>query len=244
MGRFRPDGWKEKGAEMSLRARWGTFVSPLFSVFMMAFASASCTQDGDPLQDIAEPVTVPSSFKDSLVTNVASPTALAFLPDGRLLITSQKGPVRVFKNGALLDAPAINLTSSICTNSERGVLGVAVDPDFNNNKFVYLYYTFNRNNSCANNNASSGPVNRVSRFTYNTSNDTMGSEKVLLDNLLSLGGNHNGGDIHFGGDGKLYISVGDSGCQLNDSSKCGGGNQNAKWKSIASGKMLRINSPV
>jgi len=201
---------------------------------------ATACQESESSQPTLQAITLPNQFTDSLVASVNSPTALAFTPDSRLLITSQRGPVRVVKNGSLLSASAIDLSSKICTNSERGVLGVAVDPDFNSNKFVYLYYTFKKNGNCNTNDASNGPVNRVSRFTYNTGNDTLGGETVLLDNILSLGGNHNGGDIHFGADSNLYISVGDSGCQLDDGSACGGGNRNAASKSILSGKMLRI----
>jgi PKD repeat protein len=104
---------------------------------------------------------------------------------------------------------------------------------------VFLYYTFKRGN-CNTNDPTNGPRNRVSRFVYNPSNDTLGNETVIVDNILSLGGNHNGGDIHFGADGFLYISVGDSGCQLNNSSACGGGNTNAKNKNIVNGKILRV----
>jgi glucose/arabinose dehydrogenase len=208
---------------------------------MLALCVPSCDGPGGT-QEYVEPITLPNQFVDGLVTKVTNPTALAFVPDGRLLITSQNGTVRVFKNGSLLSGPAIDLTSKICNNSERGVLGVAIDPDFASNKFVFLYYTFKKNGNCNTNDAANGPVNRVSRFTYNLNNDTMGGEQVLLDNILSLGGNHNAGDIHFGADGKLYISVGDSGCQLNNGSACGGGNKNATSKSILNGKMLRINN--
>src|SRR5688500_12242308 len=88
--------------------------------------------------------TPPADFSDTLVTNLASPTALAFTPDGRLLITQQIGQLRVYQGDALLAAPALNLAvgDKICTNSERGMLGVAVDPNFATNHFIYLYYTF------------------------------------------------------------------------------------------------------
>jgi glucose/arabinose dehydrogenase len=220
---------------MSRRALRSMFVLALSSIGL----SLGCGQESDSLQPTIQAITLPNQFADSLVAKVGSPTALAFTPDGRILITSQKGSVRVVKNDQLLAASAINLSSTICTNSERGVLGVAVDPDFSSNQFVYLYYTFKKNGNCDTNNPDSGPVNRVSRFKYDLNNDTLGSETVLLDNILSLGGNHNGGDIHFGADKNLYISVGDSGCQLNGGG-CGGGNQNGKHKNILNGKILRI----
>src|SRR5687767_14917829 len=75
---------------------------------------------------------VSTGFVDELVATVGSPTALAFTPDGRLVITRQQGLVRVFSGGALLATPALNLGSTagganvLCSNSGRGLLGIAV----------------------------------------------------------------------------------------------------------------------
>src|SRR5437773_6761609 len=118
--------------------------------------------------------------------------------------------------------------------------GVAVDPQFTANHRIYSYYTFNKNNSCATNSAS-GPVNRVSRFTLADSGVAdPASEQVLVDNIPSVAGNHNAGDVHFGGDGNLYISAGDGGCKIGDSSRCAGQNDNARRLDILSGKILRV----
>jgi glucose/arabinose dehydrogenase len=81
--------------------------------------------------------TVPADFEDALVVHVSAPTAIAFTPDGRMLITQQTGTLRVFHEGTLGSA----LSLSVCSNSERGLLGVAVDPDFSENRYIYLYYT-------------------------------------------------------------------------------------------------------
>ena len=121
----------------------------------------------------ARGITLPSGFTDELVATVGAPTALAFTPDGRLLITTQPGQLRVFQNGALVATAALNLatTGAICSNSERGLLGVAVDPAFTptSNNFIYLYYTFNKSGVCEQN-TSRSPVNRVSRFTLPSTN--------------------------------------------------------------------------
>jgi glucose/arabinose dehydrogenase/PKD repeat protein len=179
--------------------------------------------------------TPPTGFADALVTNVASPTALAFTPDRRLLITQQTGQLRVYENGALLSSNALdlNIGNLICSDFERGLLGVAVDPSFAANHSIYVYYTFNKHNapdrnSCAHNNSSTEPVNRVSRFTLSDSNVASG-ETVIVDNIPSPNGNHNAGDLHFGKDGYLYISVGE-----------GGVNQNARRLDLLSGKILRV----
>jgi glucose/arabinose dehydrogenase len=189
------------------------------------------------------PTPVPVSIENALVTNVGAPTAIAFTPDGRLLITSLQGPLRVFQNGNLLATPALDLTSITCSNGERGLLGIAVDPDFASNNFIYLYYTFNKFNTCPTGQPTNAlnPVNRVSRFILGSDNRVIpGSEIVLIDNILSPNGNHNGGDLQFGKDGFLYISVGDGGADYAGDSGAGGDNDAARDRNILLGKILRI----
>src|SRR4051812_24011349 len=146
--------------------------------------------------------TLPAGFSETRVaTGLASPTAMAIAPDGRIFVAEKGGTLRVVKNDALLSQPFLSL--SVSTQSERGLLGVAFDPDFTSNRFVYVYYT-----------TASAPVhNRVSRFTASSTNPDVveaGSELPLLD-LPALGaGNHNGGAIHFGTDGRLYVAVGEN----------------------------------
>lgn len=194
------------------------------------------------LGEISSEIVLPPEFVDNQVATVASPTGIAFTPDNRLLVTTQTGAVRVIINGQLLATAALNLSARLCTNSERGLLGIAVDPQFTTNGFVYLYYTFRKFNSCAANTIGTSPVNRVSRFTYNRTTNVIAaaSELVLVDNILSLNGNHNGGDLHVAADGMLYIAVGDSGCMIGGGS-CAGANQNARFLSHLSGKILRVN---
>ncbi len=187
----------------------------------------------------------PVDFSDALVATVASPTDLTFAPDGRLLITTQSGKLYVYKNGALVSTPALTIgTSAICTNSERGLLGVTTDPSFSTNRFVYVYYTFKKFGTCDQNSPNSSPMNRVSRFTFNSGSDVINpaSELVIVDNIPSPNGNHNAGDLHFGPDGYLYISVGDGGCKLWDGSTCSGANDNARSKNTLLGKILRVDS--
>ncbi|HWI03661.1 MAG TPA: PQQ-dependent sugar dehydrogenase [Acidimicrobiales bacterium] len=173
---------------------------------------------------------VPDGFTDTLVASVGGPTGLAFTPDGRMLVTTQGGRLRIVENNALVATPALDLTGRICSNSERGLLGVAVDPEFATNRFVYLYYTHNLFGAC---------VNRVSRWILGDDNVASG-EVILVDRIHSTAGNHNGGDLNFGKDGYLYVSVGDGGCDYASPSNCAGNNDAARDRHVLLGKILRI----
>jgi glucose/arabinose dehydrogenase len=164
--------------------------------------------------------TVPTGFTDSVVAGgLNNPTAMAFAPDGRIFVCQQGGALRVIKNGVLLATPFLTVT--VDSAGERGLLGVAFDPNFVSNQLVYVYYT------------SPNPAhNRVSRFTANGDVALTGSEVILMElPNLSTATNHNAGAIHFGPDGNLYIATGDN----------ANGN-NAQSFSTVLGKMLRITS--
>src|ERR1044071_275860 len=114
--------------------------------------------------------TLPAGFTETLITNgLQSPTAMAFAPDGRLFVCQQGGQLRVIKNGTLLATPF--LTVSTDSTGERGLLGIAFDPNFNTNHWVYIYYTV----------LVSPLHNRVSRFTANGDVAVAGSEVPILD---------------------------------------------------------------
>ena len=190
----------------------------------------------------AQAATLPPGFADEPVATVAAPTAIAFTADGRMLVATQGGVLRVGSPaGGLLATPALSLGSRVCTNSERGLLGVAVDPAFATNRFVYLYYTFNKFANTCPTNSGTAPVNRVSRFVLADSNVVdPATETVLIDNIHSPAGNHNAGDLQFGKDGNLYVSVGDGGCDYAGNSGCAGLNDAARDQHVLLGKILRI----
>jgi glucose/arabinose dehydrogenase len=183
-------------------------IVPLLAAWALGFPSS------------ASAGTLPAGFTDTLVASVPSPTALAFTPDGRLLVTSQSGTLRVIDGGSLLPAPALDLTSTICADGERGLLGVAVDPAFGSNHLIYLYHTTA---------TAAGCVNRVSRFVLGDNNLVDSASEQVLINVPSTGCCHFGGDLHFGKDGYLYVTVGDGGLGARD-------------QSVLLGKVLRITS--
>lgn len=137
--------------------------------------------------------TVPPEFTDSLVASgLTNPTAMALAPDGRIFVCQQGGALRVIKNGVLLPTPFLTVT--VDASGERGLLGVAFDPNFVSNQLVYIYYT-----------ATSPTLhNRISRFTAAGDVAMAGSETIVMDlDNLSTATNHNGGALHFGADGNL-----------------------------------------
>jgi len=183
-----------------------------------------------------------SGFADARIASQRSPTALAFTPDGRMLVTSQSGSMNVYRqDGTLLEDGALNLGARVCANSERGLLGIAVDPQFVTNGYIYVFYTFNKSGQCPTGQPTNpaNPVNRVSRFVLDSNNNTSG-EQVLVDNMPSPAGNHNAGDLKFGKDGNLYVSIGDGGCDYANDSGCAGQNDAARDKHVLTGKVLRI----
>jgi glucose/arabinose dehydrogenase len=189
-------------------------------VLNFAFAIAACLLMPGmccPLNGAA----LPSGFTETQIAGgLSSPTAMDFAPDGRLFVCLQGGQLRVIKNGALLATPF--LTVSVDSSGERGLLGVAFDPDFQTNNFIYVYYTV----------LTTPRHNRVSRFTANGDVATPNSEVPILElENLSSATNHNGGAIHFGPDGKLYVAVGEN---------ANGANSQTLTNRL--GKILRINA--
>lgn len=160
------------------------------------------------------------SRNENFVTGLTAATAFAQAPapDGRLFIAEQGGTLRVVAGGSLQPTPFVTL--NVDSQGERGLLGVALHPDFASNNLVYVYYT-----------ATTPTVhNRVSRFTASGNVAAAGSEQVLLDLPALSATNHNGGAIHFGADRKLYVGVGDNAVRAN-----------SQDLSTPLGKMLRLN---
>ena len=93
-----------------------------------------------PEVDGTEPLP-PGAIVQTVLSNMTKPVAMAFDPQGRLFYTEKEtGRVRLFENGVLRSTPVITYTVD-GTCSERGLLGIAIDPDFANNHYMYVYYT-------------------------------------------------------------------------------------------------------
>jgi glucose/arabinose dehydrogenase len=180
--------------------------------------------------------TAPAGFQDvAVVTGLTAPAVLAFAPDGRLFVGEQTtGKIRIVGSGSATTFLDVNTIVPAGTEFdsffERGLLGIAFDPAFATNGFVYVYHTL-----CKKPGAGDCPAgkskNRVIRV-HATGDVADGSAPLtILDDIDSDAGNHNAGWIGFGPlDGKLYVATGD------------GGQDHTKSQNLASlsGKILRL----
>ena len=165
--------------------------------------------------------TLPPNFIEEIVaSNLDLPIAFASMPGNRLLIAQKDGVVRLVTNGVLQPVPFIDLSARVNDYLDRGLLGIAVDPSFTTNGFVYLYYVFEHNAADF-----SGPKTaRLTRVTAVGDTASLSSEVVLLGSLSgpSCGGfpagsncipadsgSHNGGTIRFASDNTMYVTTGD-----------------------------------
>lgn len=161
--------------------------------------------------------TLPTGFTESnIVTGLSSPVGMAFLPDGRMLVIEQAGAIKLVSNGT---ASTLLTVTGITTGGERGLLGIAVDPDFSTRPYVYVYYTA----------ATSPNYAQVARYTFSNNTIDPNSKLILINDIPDSASNHNGGTLRFGLDKTLYISVGD------DASSC-----DAQNRTLLKGNILRI----
>lgn len=176
---------------------------------------------------------LPSDFTDEVVADVGTLTTIEALPDGRVVVLEKGGRLlRIDDRDGSADVQTM-AQFSVCSNSERGLLGFATDPAYVTSGFVYVYRTISSGEP-------GGCHNRVSRFFMNENGLDLASERVLVDRISSVGGNHNGGDVEIGNDGFLYIAVGDAGRDPRGDSGSAGANNAAQDNSLLNGKILRV----
>ncbi len=169
----------------------------------------------------------PNFVNEAVVTGgLTLPTAMAFLPDGRMLVTEFTGTVRVVQPGATSADPTPVITlpnmfdDDILAGGERGLVGILLDPGFAANGYFYLFYT-----------ADTPQRDRISRFTLVGNTADPATEVVIWQGIAdSTHTDHHGGGMAFGPDGKMYISTGDNGAPTTS-------------QSLTSdhGKILRVN---
>lgn len=138
-----------------------------------------------------------------LANGLSSPTSMAFIDTSNILVSEKDGQVRLVSNGVLEDKPVLQV--SVDTESERGLLGIAIMNSTktnlaNNSKFVYLYYTESKGGDLR---------NRVYRYEWNGQNQNLVNPTLILDLPALPGPNHDGGKLVIGPDHYLYAVIGD-----------------------------------
>ena len=187
-------------------------IAGLAALFII-FGITSDTLFENPQPIKVEPI---SGIKiETVAENLSIPWSIDWLPDGTILFTERIGNLRAIQDG-IVQEPLLSL---VVSGEEGGMLGVAVDPEFEKNNFIYLYYTYNEFPSTS---------NKLVRYQMN--DGMVAEDKVLMDGIPG-GPYHDGGRIQFGPDGKLYITTGDA----------GNPDFSQDLNSVA-GKILRINS--
>ncbi len=166
----------------------------------------------------------PASYRwIPVFSGLVSPVDIQVPDDGsgRLFAIEQEGRIRIIQNGQMLDPPFLDLLDRVGSQgNEQGLLGLAFHPNFKQNPYYYVNYTDLNGNTV------------IARFTASGNTTDPASEKVLL-HIKQPYPNHNGGEMVFGPDGKLYLGLGDGGSQ-------GDPHGNGQNTNVLLGKILRI----
>lgn len=171
-----------------------------FLLFLVTFSAQAQIRVGEFPQNVeAEFVLEPTDLEVEIwQQNLDVPWELVFLPESnRALITERNGRVLQFENGNLQNESYLEL--NINSRGEGGLMGMTLHPDFPEEPYIYLMYTYTNSNGKL--------YNRVSRFT--DQGDQAVGEEIIIDQIPA-GNNHNGGRIDFGPDGLLYITTGET----------------------------------
>ncbi|HSD04915.1 MAG TPA: PQQ-dependent sugar dehydrogenase [Nitrosopumilaceae archaeon] len=162
----------------------------------VAASVAIILSPSDPVV-IPQPVTTPTGTKsvEIVATNLQKPWAMDFTDD-RIFLTEKVGRIRVIDSGSLVEEPLANLR--VADVADGGLMGIALHPDFENNHYLYAFYTYSEDNKL---------WNKIIKITE--SENKLVDATVILDKIPGAEFD-NGGVIKFGPDKKLYIGIGDA----------------------------------
>jgi hypothetical protein len=198
-------------------------------------AGDGCTPECRLTDPSAACAGMPVAFRDAIASelvtdDLVSPVHLTAPPldTHRLFIVEQDGRIRIVKDGVLLATPFLAIEDDVLCCGERGLFSVAFHPDYAVNRRFFVYYTDNRGRLV---------LARYEASAADPDRADPASKRVLLRIPHPTFGNHNGGQLAFGGDGYLYMGPGDGG---------GAGDpfENAQDPTSLLGKLLRIDVDV
>lgn len=139
-----------------------------------------------------------NDYKVEVVANgLYVPWSIVFTDSSRILVTERSGTLRVINNGVLIEKPLYDF-GDVVSKGEGGLMGLALDPDYASNNFIYVSYTYEKNDDA---------FVKVVRFKDN--GDLITGEKIIIEGIPT-GRNHAGCRLRFGPDGKLFVTTGDA----------------------------------
>jgi glucose/arabinose dehydrogenase/regulation of enolase protein 1 (concanavalin A-like superfamily) len=155
-----------------------------------AYATSAVTTSNTAYPDLLP------GFAKKTIGGLKNPVVFAFAPTGDIFIGEQAGTILIYRNGAVLPTPlgTINTDGS----NEKGLLGLAVDPNYATNGYIYVSYTTVDEHA------------QLSRFTVQNGTINLSSEVVFMKGNQLQNPHHSGNDLHIGPDGKLWWAVGDN----------------------------------
>jgi glucose/arabinose dehydrogenase len=196
-------------------------LTKLAMFFARADASADLTKS---ITNIPDGVVRTPYRIEQIATDLRVPWELAFLPDGRILFTEREGRVRVIQRGRLLRDPALSI--DVAHGNKMGMLGIAQDPAFRQNHFIYVAYDYEVEASPGD----EAPSFRLRVARYRLQGNNLVEPRTLIEDVPAAT-NHTGSRLVFGPhDGKLYVSAGDADRPLN-----------AQRLDRLNGKIIRLN---